>query len=241
MEEDGANAYNNAVFILNDICNKQYSNKELGISARSINLEDIEEQMTQEAKKLKYSYNNGILSYGNTQTCIGSRSYYPSIYAQENESGINLDISGKTDEEIKALTKKDGIGISESWYQELTNEEAMKCDRLTVTQTYYKLENMQEEYFINKNVYDILFNGYFWIASRYVNCKDDTYADFGIYAWDGDSFNENFTKMYYSWDATMGGNIYTESFRPIVTLNKDVKINPCIGTNDDNNMHTISK
>lgn len=242
LEEDGANAYNNAVFILNDICQKQYSNKELGTSARSINLEDIEQQMTKEANELKYSYNNGILSYGDTQTCSESRSYYPSIYAQENESGINLDTTGKTDEEIKALTKKDGIGISESWYSELTDEQAIKCNKLTVTQTYYKLDNIQEEYLINKDAYDVLFSGYFWIASRYVDCSDDTYADFGVYLWNGNSFDGGaFTKMYFSWDATMSGNIYTESFRPIVTLNKDVKINPCIGTNDYNNMHTLSK
>ncbi len=240
-EENGANAYNNAVFILNDICEKQYSNKELGATARSINLGDIESQIKQEKlSEIKNSYDNGIASYGDVQTCTGSRSYYPNIYAQENESGVGLDVSGKTDEEIKALTKKDGIGISERWYSEFTEEESTRAGNLTVTQTYYELENIPKEDMINEDVYDVLCNGSYWIASRYVDCTDETYAEFGIYLGNQNTF-QRFLNMCNSYNGGSIGNIFTQSFRPIVTLSKDIKINPCTGTNGYDNMHTISK
>ena len=48
---NGAEGYNNGVYLLNDICNKLYSNNKLGATASSINVEDIEEKMNQEGKK----------------------------------------------------------------------------------------------------------------------------------------------------------------------------------------------
>ena len=64
----GALGYNNAVLLINDICAKQYSNKELGITARSVNLEDIESQMNETGIAARNAFNNGIASYGETKT-----------------------------------------------------------------------------------------------------------------------------------------------------------------------------
>ena len=41
----GATGYNNGVYILNDIAEKQYSNSSLGVTARSVNIDDIEAKM----------------------------------------------------------------------------------------------------------------------------------------------------------------------------------------------------
>ena len=40
--KDGATGYSNGVYALNDICEQLYSNKAKGITARSINLADME-------------------------------------------------------------------------------------------------------------------------------------------------------------------------------------------------------
>lgn len=42
MKLQGAQGYNNGVYLLNEACSYLYGNEEKGIKARSINIEDIE-------------------------------------------------------------------------------------------------------------------------------------------------------------------------------------------------------
>ena len=42
----GILGYNNGPYLMNEICKAQYSNKALGTEARSINLLDMEKQLT---------------------------------------------------------------------------------------------------------------------------------------------------------------------------------------------------
>ena len=236
------NAYNNAVFLMNDICKHHYSNKEMNIIARSINLEDIESQMIKEkVEEYKKSYNNGTASYGDIKTFTGSDSYYPNIYAEENGSGIGISDTGKTEEELKDLIKKDGIGRSDSWYTELTKEESIRGNNLTVMQTYYELNDIKQDDFINKDVYDIIFNGGYWIASRYVNCVSSSYAELGTYMANNNSIHQSIMDLFNTYQGGYTGNIFTDGLRPIVTLNKDIIITPCTGKNTIDNMHKISK
>ena len=61
--------YNNYVFLLNDICKKQYSNTELGVEARSINLLDIENKLSEKGIEERNSYKNSYgFTYGETNT-----------------------------------------------------------------------------------------------------------------------------------------------------------------------------
>ena len=83
----GAQGYNNAVKLLNDACSNLYGNEGKNITARSINIEDIEKYMKEEAIKEVHA-----LPY-NTQpySALSQKKYidYPAIYAQENKSVIN--------------------------------------------------------------------------------------------------------------------------------------------------------
>ena len=81
-------AYNNGVFLLNDICNKLYSNNNLEIVGRSIKREDIEKHLSEEGINNIYNYNSGTNSYGKQRTYY-TYIYYPKIYELENGSGIN--------------------------------------------------------------------------------------------------------------------------------------------------------
>lgn len=112
----GAQGYNNAVQLLNFACESLFSDNDKEITARSINIEDIEKAMTkagvdanedgtldwekaradymnphegQYGKQMTTSYSsNGTEYRDNTGACVIHR-YYPSIYTQEENSVID--------------------------------------------------------------------------------------------------------------------------------------------------------
>lgn len=202
----GPLGYNNGVYLINDICAKQYSNKSLGVTARSLALDDIEAKMNAEGIAARNAFidsNTGI-QYGKTKIYTGSNSYYPNLYAQENGSGINT-----------TEVKKDGIGKSDRYYTTPTRETYSQASTsgLTVSQNYYYFSN--SSYFNDSNFYSMVFetNSKYWLASRYSYCYLD-HADFGLYYMEGawladyplcDSKKTAFNRDYY--------------LRPVVTIN----------------------
>ena len=98
----GADGYNHAVDILNDLCEKLYSN-ENGAIARSINVEDINAKTT-------YDYTTWIdsvgIKYGDTkQLSTYGTGYmqYPNLYSREIGYGIagNFNTTGLNGSEGK--------------------------------------------------------------------------------------------------------------------------------------------
>ena len=156
--------YNNGVYLLNDISAKLYSNSKLGVTARSITIEDIEKHMTEEGKNRINDYNNGIISYREIKTYTFNR-YYPNIYTKENGSGID-----------STNVKTDGIGQSDSYYTSPTTETYSQAgaNGLTVTQTYYNL-SMKSSYYHNNTFYNLIHNleNSYWLASRFVNTNEN--------------------------------------------------------------------
>ena len=63
----GKSGYNNGVNVLNDICEKLYSKSSKGIKARSVNISDIENRLTEEGIKERTVYNNGYATYGDVK------------------------------------------------------------------------------------------------------------------------------------------------------------------------------
>ena len=104
VELGGALGYNNGVYLLHDICNKLYSKKSAGIEARSVSLEDFEDEDNGgNWKSVRDAYTSGGVQYGKTKTFTDANyRYYPNLYAQENGSGID-----------KTTGRTDGIGASE--------------------------------------------------------------------------------------------------------------------------------
>lgn len=168
----GALGYNNGVYLINDICKALYSNSSLGLTARSIDLKDIESQMNETGIAARDAYNNEGVTYGKTKTYTGSYTNYPNLYAQENGSGIDT-----------TVTKTDGIGVSDDGYTSPTDETSTKATNLTVTQNLYIL-SMPANYFKDNNgsssiVRDMLCNTSYYLASRYAACFS-TYAVFRV-------------------------------------------------------------
>ena len=210
--------YNNGPYFMNEICKAQYSNKTLGVNARSINLLDMEKQLTAAGIKSRNEYNKGsstYAQYGTTKTYT-SNTKYPSLYANQKGAGPNItaaDASAKitqpkTDagndpyEESKPIVPK---GTTEP----TTSSASESGSPLTVTQTYYNISINDTNYGTASTV---LANGTpFWVAARYVYAGSD-YAGFGLrYAYtDPDGYD-----VFDSYGGTYG---YYCALRPVVSL-----------------------
>ena len=210
--------YNNGPYLMNEICKAQYSNKTLGVNARSINLLDMEKQLTAAGIKSRNEYNKGsstYAQYGTTKTYT-SNTKYPSLYANQKGAGPNI----KEAEASKKITQPDTTKGNDPYEEskpivqknttEPTNDSTYGTGSpLTVTQTYYNISINDTNY---GTASSILANStYFWVAARYVYADSDC-ADFGLriaytYA--------NGCDMFYSDGNTHGTYC---ALRPIVSL-----------------------
>ena len=224
---NGALGYNNGVYVMNDICESLYSKKTKGITARSVNLEDMEKWLTDDVlnadgtvktkggKTARAEYKNsdsGTL-YGQTKTYTGGYAYKPDIYGKtENESDKYY--STPTD---KTYTRE--YGTDGTTYT------------LEAKQTYYNILINSTNYGDGAKV--LTASNWFWVASRYVNCNS-SYANFGLRCAYSSIYGDN---MFYSYNIYNGSNI---RLRPVVSLGSDIQVEKCSGENRTDNMHTIN-
>lgn len=213
-----AQGYNNGVKLLNDACSSLYGNGAKGITARSMNIEDIEKYMTPEALASAHEYMN-VIKYGHQVAMPYTfNESYPTIYEKENLSVID--------------EKKNVNGLLISEQIELigkTDYEAYNGTKNATTiqpyQTYWeKDKNFMQTAFkktINGiNYYDLIIpkglNTTYWIASRAINTYTD-YFEFSIRAvYEG---NVSARYMYYAHDKTVAFSEGKFSIFPVVSLN----------------------
>ena len=192
----GTVGYNNGVFLLNDICANRYENINLGATARSLNIEDIESRMNStgiSARNLNRGFNNQGMQYGTTKKYLAD-TRYPALYRQEKYSGINVNdvadgtqvITGNIDQNAQRKMNSNGKMQSDKIYTSLpiTSETfGPATNILTCAQTYYRFVNPPSSYFDNNNFYDMILRTgtYFWLATREISCyTTDSHASFGI-------------------------------------------------------------
>ncbi len=203
--------YNNGPYLMNEICKAQYSNKTLGVEARSINLLDMEKHLTADGIKARnaYQYNSSTAKYGTTKT-YPSNTKYPSLYANQKGAGPNVssitpsDITKGNDpyEESKPIVPK---GTTEP----TTSSASESGSPLTVTQTYYYIPISTENY---GDAASVLSNSnYFWVAARCVITRSGL-AGFGL------RNAGTITGGYYVFSS--GGSTYDFNYRlrPVVSL-----------------------
>ena len=200
--------YNNGPYFMNEICKAQYSNKTLGVEARSINLLDMEKHLTPTGITNRNAYTSSV-KYGTTKTYT-SYTKYPSLYANQKGAGPNVSSISQPDttkgndpyEESKPIVPK---GTTEP-----TNDSTYGTGNpLTVTQTYYYRPINDTNY---GTASSILANSTkFWVAARDVHTRSD-YATFGLRIADTNAYGCN---MFYS-NGDTGGS--TCALRPVVSL-----------------------
>ena len=207
--------YNNGPYLMNEICKAQYSNKTLGVNARSVNLLDMEKHLTPTGitNRNAYKYSSDTAKYGTTKTYT-SNTKYPSLYANQKGAGPKVTAANASTLLQDTTKGNDPYEESKPIVPEGTTEPTTSSTYgtegpLTVTQTYYNI-------IIDNNNYGtastVLANGTpFWVAARYVDTYS-SYANFGL------RFAHTRTDGYYmfSSDGGTGGDAF--ALRPVVSL-----------------------
>ena len=214
----GARGFNNGVYLLNDLCAQQYSNSELGVTARSINKKDIEDKFSETGKNIRNEYTSGSgLKYGNsTSFSINNNyTYTPDIYLH---------------------TEKTVEGESLSYYDAPTTIEPQEINTLSIKQTYYYIESLESNNFNENDFYNVLCvhaGEQYWVATRFASYINGG-AQFGITTMIENSIG-GLTLCNMDNAAADGAR----KVRPVVTLGADIKISETGGTADE--PRTLSK
>jgi len=207
--------YNNGPYFMNEICKAQYSNKTLGVNARSINLLDMEKQLTAAGIKSRNEYNKGsstYAQYGTTKTYT-SNTKYPSLYANQKGAGPNITAADASAKITQPKTDAGNDPYEESkpiaTTEPTTDNTSGTGNPLTVTQTYYNIAIDNTNY---GTASSILANSTpFWVAARYVDAFSGN-AYFGLrYAYTATGGYI----MFYSYGNTSG---HRYALRPVVSL-----------------------
>ena len=200
--------YNNGPYLMNEICKAQYSNKTLGVNARSINLLDMEKHLTSPGITARnaYQYNSSTAKYGTTKT-YPSNTKYPSLYA--NQKGAGPNVSSITPSDITKGNDPYEESKPIATTEPTTDNTSLPGNPLTVTQTYYNISIDNTNYGTASTV---LANGTpFWVAARYVYTYSSD-ADFGL------RLADTYTYGYFMFDSDGNTDGYDYALRPVVSL-----------------------
>ena len=216
----GAQGYNNAVKLLNDACSNLYGNESKGITARSINIEDIEHYMTDEALEEAHSYE---VKYGEqVSSAYTSNKYYPLIYAQEEKSvidGTEKTEGLKMSEQSEFINDTENTGSARGRTQAGTSIQPYQTywhkDMKTAFKDFSEVGSSAEGNFYNLIIPKGTSTTY-WVASRCV-VTYSSHCRFNVRDVYGGGVNAS--DMFYS-----DGNNYSISHAlfPVVSLSSEL-------------------
>ena len=213
----GALGYHNGPYLMNAICEAQYSNSTLNVKARNISLLDMEKQLTTTGIAARNGYSGSSVQYGTTKTYTEGYSYYPLLYDGQKGAGVNV-----TEAEASTKITQPNTDAGNDPYEEsveatspLTDKTYKQADNkvLTVTQTYYYIPINEANY---GEAYKVLNNSTaYWVSGRCVNTYSSG-ALFGLrfaYAYMGGY------DMFYSDNSS---DNYNYRLRPVVSLSSSL-------------------
>ena len=203
VELKGANGYNNAVYLLDELCNTLYKGE--NATAKSLKIEDIQNKMNLSV----WNYND-YEDYGVTYN--PSPKQYPLIFAQEKDQIVDgrsgsLDLS----EQTSIIT---GTGTASTW---------------TVRYTFWNNKMGASNYV--DHVYHDLFHtasaSTYWLSSRCIDANSNL-VNFGMHLIDSNYINYSSTYWSYGEDEFSG----TWHVRPVVSLESNVEVDTSIAGKD---------
>ena len=207
----GAIGYHNGPYLMNAICEAQYSNKTLGIKARNISLLDMEKQLTTAGIAARNAYSNSV-QYGKTKTYTAGNSYYPLLYDGQKGAGVNVtEANASTITQPDTTKGNDPYSESVETTSPLTDKTSKQADDkvLTVTQTYYYIPINEANY---GEAYKVLNNSTtYWVSGRFVNTRSSC-AYFGL------RFANTNMNGYYMFHSGSSNNSNIGRLRPVVSL-----------------------
>ena len=215
---EGAEGYNNSVFLLNEICKSLYSNNSLGITARSINIEDFENIIKFLGNEKNFNaVKEKTVGYGkkSSREFIYDKTWYPSIYEQEKNSMID----GVTNNRQNALEFSEGL-------DEVITDGIKKQSKISIWpyQTYYGTNNyettsnllLNEDYKYSEILMPNGNTTNYWIASRCIGYGDD-----GVH-YDLRRMNNGFLRAFRLYTSSDVSRKDEHEIFPVITINKDL-------------------
>ena len=217
----GATGYNNGVYLLNDMCNNLYSNLDKGTTARSLNIEDIQDKLKSEDTYKGYESKTGT-KWGSSFTYDTAKKF-PAQW--QNDNGVEKESENKnlipiekelSDVESKTITQtlwdRDAETMKTAFKETSTNFSE------TDSEIYYNL-------LCNKG------NGRYWLASRFAHAPRESYAVFGLRG----VREGRVGGPYLFYTSGFLPSVESRSFRPVVNIRAD-KIDTDTGDGTDSNV-----
>ena len=203
----GYNGYNNAVKLLDDVCNTLYNNTTFVSKVQNLKIEDVQ-------NKMKEDYSTIIPDYGSIFT--PENNYAPYIYQLELKEQINQ----SEQEELHNQTGESQVDLSNIkytyWFKYMDINDFNN-------NKYYEL-------FLNKNNQN--YENY-WLSSRCVLYRAN-YAGFVLHGIMDGYVGGDF--LYDSNGYTGSNNAVSSprsfAFRPVITLKSDIKLDITDTTKD---------
>ena len=227
----GANGYNNAVYLINEMCTTLYSGNQG--TTTSLTIDDLENRYFSSAAITTRDSYTSYVQYGQTQYYSGSNNAkYPSIASEEARMGIATTIvNGKN------TIRSGGLGLSE---QEIpytgfgdanASSVASTNKGITVTQTFYQI-NAGESSYKNATLNNIMHNCptassdtegimAYWLASRMVQARNnDCVYNVRFVITPEVTWQGMFGSSYNSDGVGVG---FSYSVRPVINLNSGIQ------------------
>lgn len=231
----GANGYNNAVYLINEMCKTLYSGNQG--TTTSLTIEDLENNYFNPTAltTAKGDHYGKKFRYTNS-----SYTYYPLLAKKEKGIGIATDIEEITEGEGESVTTKrynkvnaTGLGLSQQERSDLENggsakSSSINSNGMTVTMTFYSFGRGDNNY-KNATLNNIIHYSpttssntagvkTYWLASRCIEANS-TYCLFNMrIVTNGEVYDSRL--MFYSYASSNG---YIHAIRPVITLNSGIQ------------------
>ena len=212
-----AQGYNNGVKLLNDACSSLYGNSEKGITARSINIEDIEKYMTDTALTEAHNYtnSNSNTKYGNqvSSAYTSGKRYLAVINGTPNgDTGLGLSNQDAFIERTEGTNGAIATATSIQPYQTYWYKDATFMS--TAFEDYTKQDSSTANY------YNLIMpkgtNTTYWVASRCV-ATGSSDCDFAVrVVYSGGVY------AYSMYDSNGSTSYYSRALFPVITLNSSL-------------------
>ena len=221
LKLSAANGYNNAVFLINEMCETLYSGNQG--TTKSLTIEDLENSCFDSATLTTAKGSD----YGNKFRYTGSMSRYPLLATKEKRMGIDTTtetVEGNTFNILNTLDT--ALDLSEQERSDLESRGGATTNAtngITVTKTFYQF-NAGESNYKNATLNNLIHNSpsassnttnitTYWLASRCVITASSG-CDFKVRF--ADSSTVRAKTLFYSSGNTSGE---IKSVRPVIILN----------------------
>ncbi len=201
----GAKGYNNAVYLLDKTCKTLYNNSKLVSNVQNLKIEDIQDHLAYDYTQYKNSDSN--VKYAETKEYTKNKNY-PNIFAKEKSGWVD---------------GIQGTELSLSEQQSPINETKTTAnEKIKITQTHWT-KSLASNDFKNTKYYELFINdgsnyNTYWMSSRCIRAISDC-SGFAIYRASSQEIGST---------SLCDSNVYetpgAHSFRPVITLNSNVKV-----------------